>query len=119
MRSPLHDSVAVLAERAWNIRETELARRQGISQASIMPPNFITALRSRRSTSVTQPGTDNTSGSYQLIEHLAGAQQAPGFANDGPNLEFPSQPVELSPIDWAAWDTMIEEFELNAGGSLY
>jgi hypothetical protein len=119
MRSPLHDAVAVLAERAWNMRETELAHRQGISQASIMAPNFITVLRSRRSTSVTQPGTYNTSESYQLVEHPAGAQQVPGFTNDGPDSEFPSQPVELSPIDWAAWDTMIEEFELNAGGSLY
>jgi hypothetical protein len=101
------------------MRETELAHRQGISQASIMAPNFITGLRSRRSTSVTQPGTYNTSESYQLVEHPAGAQQVPGFTNDGPDSEFPSQPVELSPIDWAAWDTMIEEFELNAGGSLY
>ena len=117
MRSPLHDSVAVLAERAWNTRETELARRQGISQASVKAPNFITVLRSRRSTSAQQPGTYNTSESYQLMEHTAGAQQVPGFADDGPDSEFPSQPVELSPIDWAAWDTMIQEFELNAGGS--
>jgi len=119
MRSPLHDSVAVLAERAWNIRETELARQQSISHASIMPPNFITVLRSRRATSVAQPGTDNMSGSYQLVEHPAGPQQSPGFTNDGLNSEFSSQPVELSPIDWAAWDTMIQEFELDAGGSLY
>jgi Fungal specific transcription factor domain len=117
MRSPLHDSVAVLAERAWNTRETELARRQGISQASVMAPNFITVLRSRRSTPAPQPGTYNTSESYQLMEHTAGAQQVPGFIDDGPDSEFPSQPVELSPIDWAAWDTMIQEFELNAGGS--
>jgi hypothetical protein len=117
MRSPLHDSVAVLAERAWNTRETELARRQGISQASVMAPNFITVLRSRRSTPAQQPGTYNTSESYQLMEHTAGAQQVPGFTDDGPDSEFPSQPVELSPIDWAAWDTMIQEFELNAGGS--
>jgi hypothetical protein len=119
MKSPLHDSVAILAERAWNEREVELARRQRIPQTSIMPPNFITVLRSRRSKSVREASTENTSKSYQIIGHQIGQEQAPEFTSDGVNPQYPSESVDLSPIDWAAWDIMIEEFELNAGGSLY
>ena len=119
MRSPLHDSIAILAERAWSMREAELARQQGVPPTSITPPNFVMVLRSRRSTSVTRTSTDNTSESYQIINHPTSDQQAADVINGGMNPQFPSEPVELSPIDWAAWDSMIEEFELTAGGSLY
>jgi hypothetical protein len=118
LRSPLHDSVAVLAERAWNIRETELARRQNISQALIVVPRFIAVLRSHRPTSAPQLGVYNTPESYQFAEHPADAQHVPGCTNDGPNSGFTPSPTELAPIDWAAWDTMIQEFELNASESL-
>jgi Fungal specific transcription factor domain len=119
MRSPLHDSVATLAERAWGVREAELARRQRIPQTSVLPANFITVLRSRRLIPVRQTSTENTSESYQIIDHPTSEQQPPDYNNGDVDQQYPSEPVELSPIDWAAWDIMIEEFELNAGGSLY
>jgi hypothetical protein len=118
-RSPLHDSIATLAERAWSVREAELARRQGVSPASIMPPNFVLLLRSRRAKPVTKTSTEDTSESYRIIDHPTNEQQAPELINGGLTPPHPSEHVELSPIDWNAWDSMIEEFELNAGGSLY
>ena len=118
MKSPLHDSVATLAERAWNVREAELARQQGTSLDSITPPNFVTILRSRRARPVTQASAENTSESFQLIDHPTSDQHALDV-DGGPNAQYPPEPIELSPIDWAAWDSMIEEFQLNAGGSLY
>ena len=119
MRSALHDSIAILAERAWSVREAELARRQGIAPTSITPLRFITVLRSRRSTLVTQTTTENSFGSYQMINHPLDKQQAPDVVNGGVDPQFPAELINVSPIDWAAWDSMIEEFELNAGGSLY
>jgi hypothetical protein len=119
MRSPLHDSVATLAERAWSVREVVLARRQSVSPASIIPPNFITVLRARGVKPTTQTSTENPSESYQILGHPMSEQQALDSTGNGPGPQFASEPIELSPIDWAAWDSMIEEFELNAGGSLY
>jgi hypothetical protein len=119
MRSPLHDSVATLAERAWSVREAVLARRQRVSPISLIPPNFITVLRARGRKPPTQTSTENSSESYQILDHPMSEEPALDSTDDAPGSQFPPEPVELSPIDWAAWDSMIEEFELNAGGSLY
>ena len=91
-----------------------------MSPASVIPPDFITVLRARDGKPTAQPSMENTSESNPiLLDHPTSEQQVPHSTDNAFGPQLPTEQVELHSIDWDAWDRMIEDFELNAGGSLY
>ncbi len=116
--SPLHAAIGILAERAWNVRQAELARRHNVPVEAIPPPGFIVALSQRKAKPTSlqrrEPQRESYSGNIGITNEGLPFE----FASETPQPYLVTPEMDLSPIDWAAWDGMIEDFE-NHSGTLY
>ena len=122
-KTTLYSAILSLAERAWNAREAELQQQQPRGTA-VPVPDFISVVRSRRQRQHTReaevseergpPSIEHGTVAPQLIEgdHSLGSSNLDNlYLTDGAGIEF-------SPIDWAAWDEVIRDFELNYGSQV-
>lgn len=109
--SPLYASIATLAEKAWLVRQGELARRQNVPVHSVPPPAFIAALQERKAKPGSISQVEQESGSYLGNDALISGT----YPVDKPETYLITPEMDISPIDWAAWDGMIEDFESHSG----
>ena len=111
--SAFHRAIGTLAERAWTEREAALAARSGNVPFVLLGnwrPKFISEIRARQAKHYAPYSATETPAHGQMWPPASGMQQN----STDPLLSFdPDQ----SPIDWAAWDGMIEDFDLNGFGT--
>ena len=116
--SPLHAAIGTLAERAWAVRQAELSRRHNVPIEAIPSPGFIIALSQRKAKPTSARKREPQIGSYPGNFGIMNDGHPIEFANETPQPYLVTPDMDLSPIDWAAWDGMIEDFE-NHSGTLY
>ncbi|MCJ1285766.1 hypothetical protein MMC26_005107 [Xylographa opegraphella] len=126
-KGSFYAAVARLTKRAWEVREVELGRRQQ-NVPHFVRPDFINKLYSQ---STAEMGTnlqkEVVTGTQEWAseEHRPVNSMAYGEStastntlnNDRVGFDFPllsdSTPMDLTPIDWAVWDDVIKDFELQ------
>ncbi|MCJ1398662.1 hypothetical protein MMC11_001863 [Xylographa trunciseda] len=121
-----HAAVGHLTIRAWEVREVELARQQPWVVQSTRP-NFINKLYSQwkpDTTTSLQKGVITSGQEGKPDEQGPQNDMTPGgtmtsinILNDSGGIDSSflsdSAPLDLSPIDWAVWDDVIKDFELQ------
>ena len=120
-------AVGRLTMRAWEVREMQITHQQS-SLAPSVRPNFINKLYSQETVSMganlqeevvtgNKPGRPDDHRPESSIAHVENAASA-NISNDN-NRDFDmslfsnSTPMDLTPIDWAVWDDVIKDFELQ------
>ncbi|MCJ1390838.1 hypothetical protein MMC18_003699 [Xylographa bjoerkii] len=122
-----HAAVGRLTVRAWEVREAELTRRQpGLAQ--LLRPDFINKLYTQRTAVTrtnlpkgvvtgTQPGKPTEDQPGYGTAHGENTASKSTLDDDGggfhPSFLSDSTPMDLTPIDWAVWDDVIKDFELQ------
>lgn len=124
-----HTAIGRLALRAWEAREAEL-RRQYPNFTQPQPPSFIGQLYSHRGASKTaNPLREPLCGELvsgpesMLPDH---GQTSSNFAHTSDSnipesrsyIFSASTPMDLTPIDWAEWDSLVQDFELQGEDTL-
>ena len=122
-----HAAVGRLTKRAWEVREVELGRRQP-NLTPLVRPDFIDKLHSQETD---DPGTKlqkpNVTDSQERkpderrsengMAHGESTASTNTLNNDSGGFDLPflsdSTPMDLTPIDWAVWDDVIKDFELQ------
>ncbi|MCJ1432574.1 hypothetical protein MMC27_001931 [Xylographa pallens] len=122
-----HAAVGRLTKRAWEVREVEFGRRQP-KLTHFIRPDFINKLHSQ---GTADAGTNSQKGIVtdtlerrpdedrpeNATAHSESTVSTNPLNNDSGGFDLPflsdSLPMDLTPIDWAIWDDVIKDFELQ------
>ncbi|MCJ1378073.1 hypothetical protein MMC17_001169 [Xylographa soralifera] len=122
-----HAAVGRLTKRAWERREMEPERRQA-NLTHFVRPDFINKLHSQKTADAgtnLQKGVVTGSQEKKSDEHQPENDMAHDEStastntlnNDSGGFDLPflsdSTSMNLTPIDWAVWDDVIKDFELQ------
>ncbi|MCJ1477045.1 hypothetical protein MMC13_005716 [Lambiella insularis] len=126
-----HTAITRLAMRAWEARDAELRQRYP-DLAQTQPPNFIAQLYSQNGTGRVASQQMETFNDYPThgprsiaLKHGQNSTESASTVgisesnNSGLGSYFVSEstPMDLTPIDWAEWDTLVKDFESQEGDS--
>lgn len=125
-KNALNSAIANLTIKAWGARESELERQP--RRPKTRPPSFMSSLYSQRETRIflpapnlplSEPMIPTSDGPQAGERQFREVQEKDASMDDatssGVGKPNPSDSTfeEYSPVDWAEWDSLLQDFELH------